>query len=150
MRYRLEILGIAALAFAGAACQSQRYTTAGFHLPLNGDVERGKAAFVELGCNSCHKVSGVDLPGPTATPPVPVKLGGQSSRRLSDAYLVTAMLEPNYHLAPGPRDAAITAGGHSRMPSFTDKMTVRQMVDIVAFLQSHYVIQRLNPNYSFD
>jgi len=145
MRYRLEILGMAALALSGVACQSERYTPAGFHLPRDGDVERGKAAFVELGCNSCHQVSGVDLPGPTATPAVPVKLGGQSSRRLSDAYLLTAMLDPNYHLAPHEK-GEITAGGHSRMPAFTDKMNLRQMVDIVAFMQSQYVIRRITPN----
>ena len=146
MRYRLGFLTISALLLGGAACNSDRHSSAGFHLPINGDAERGKAAFVELGCNSCHKVTGADLPGPTVAQAIPVKLGGQTSRRLSDAYLLTAILNPNYHLAPGVK-AEITADGHSRMPAFTDKITARQMVDVIAYLQSSYVIQRFTPSY---
>lgn len=147
MRYRLGFLTISALLLlGGAACNSGRYTAEGFHLPLDGNVERGKTAFVELGCNTCHKVSGADLPGPVEAAVVPIQLGGQSSRRLSDAYLLTAILNPNYHLAP-VSTGEITVDGHSRMPAFTDKITARQMVDVIAYLQSSYVIQRFTPSY---
>jgi len=149
MRYLPGSLIIAALALATAACSSDRYTTAGFHLPGNGNPEHGKAAFVELGCSSCHKVYGADLPNPTVTPVVPVNLGGLTSRRLSDAYIVTAMLNPDYHLAPHI-PGEITENGHSRMPTFADKITVRQMLDITAYLQSTYVVQRPLPNAPFQ
>jgi L-cysteine S-thiosulfotransferase len=145
MRYGLGVFTIAALLLSSTACNEGRYTTAGFQLPRGGDVERGKAAFVELGCSGCHKVSRADVPGPTVVPVVPVKLGGESTRRLSDAYLVTAMLNPDYHLAPS-EEGGITAGGHSRMPAYIDKMSARQMVDVVAFLQSRYVIRPLTPD----
>ncbi len=149
MRLGLRFAAVAALAAAGAACNPGRYSASGLHLPMDGNVERGKADFVALGCNSCHQVNGVDLPGPTAVPPVPVKLGGQTSRRLSDGYLITAIFNPNFHLAPHEK-GEITAGGQSRMPAFTEKMTVRQMVDVIAFLQSRYTVRRFTPNYTFE
>ena len=144
MRYGLGVFTIAALLLGSSACNESRYTTAAFHLPQNGDVERGKAAFVELGCSGCHQAPGTEMPGPTARPPVSVKLGGEAARRLSDAYLVTAMLNPDYHLAPATL-GEVTAGGKSRMPGYVDKMSARQMVDLVAFLQSRYIIRPLTP-----
>lgn len=100
---------------------------------------------MDLGCHSCHAVAGVDLPKPTVQPPVPVALGGEVDAKLSDAYLVTSMIYPSYELAPYPKDQ-ITSGGVSRMPAYADKMTVRQMVDVVAFLQSRYIV-RPTPQY---
>jgi mono/diheme cytochrome c family protein len=49
-------------------------------------------------------------------------------------------------LAPYPKDR-IVSGGQSRMPHYAERMTVRQMTDIVAFLQSRYVVPRLPPGY---
>jgi len=133
---------IAVLAVAGTACNSGRHSSSAFHLPPDGDAERGKAAFLAMGCHSCHTVSGVDLPQPTVQPPVPVILGGRVSERLSDAYLVTSIVYPSYALAPYPKDQ-ITSGGRSRMTHDLDHMTVRQLADIVAFLQSRYSVPRL-------
>ena len=103
-------------------------------------------AFVALGCNSCHEVSGVDLPRPTVQPPVPVILGGPVEARLSDAYLVTSIIYPSYELAPYPKDQ-ITSGGQSRMPHYIDQISVRQLTDIVAFLQSRYFIPGMPEAY---
>ena len=36
----------------------------------------------------------------------------------------------------------IAAGGQSRMPDYSGTMTVAQLVDTVAFLQSRYTIER--------
>jgi mono/diheme cytochrome c family protein len=51
------------------------------------------------------------------------------------------MIHPSYELAPYPK-AEIANGGQSRMPSYADTMTIRQMTDIVAFLQAHYRVPR--------
>ena len=104
--------------------------------------KRGRAAFVDLGCNSCHEVSGVDLPRPTSQKIAPLVLGGTVDSKLSDAYLVTSIIYPSYELAPFPKEQ-ITVGGHSRMPSYSDRISVRQVTDIVAFLQSHYLVVRI-------
>jgi len=146
MGSRSKLLTLAMLALAGAGCGSGRHSSSAFHLPPDGDVERGKAAFAALGCNSCHEVSGVDLPRPTVQPPVPVVLGGTVDSRLSDAYLVTSIIYPSYELAPYPKEQ-ITSGGQSRMPHYADRITVRQLADIVAFLQSRYFVPRMPESY---
>lgn len=146
MGFRVKRFALAAVLFTGAACNSGRHSTAAFHLPPDGDVERGKAAFVAMGCQSCHEVSGVDLPKPTVQPVVPVVLGGMVGARLTDAYLTTSIINPSYDLAPGDK-AQMTSGGQSRMPHYADKMTVRQLADIVAFLQSRYFVPRLPETY---
>lgn len=148
MLHGSKVLAIAALLSAGTACDSGRHTTTGFSLPADGNTDRGRQAFVELGCHSCHAVRGVDLPRPTVEPPVPVILGGDVDRKLSDAYIVTAMINPSYQLAPYSKDQ-IASGGVSRMPAYSDKMTVRQAIDVVAFLQSHYAVRPALPTYTY-
>jgi hypothetical protein len=85
-------------------------------------------------------VKGLDLPPPVAIPPVPVVLGGETPRVRTDGELVAAIVEPSHKLAPAyPRDR-VKSGDLSRMGDFADAMTVRQLVDIVAFLQKHYEV----------
>ena len=144
-----KLLPLAALLWATTACDSGRHSSAGFRLPESGDIERGKAAFVAFECNNCHEVAGVDLPKPTVQPPVMVTLGGEMARQMTDGYLVTSIIYPSYELAGYPRDL-ITVHGKSRMLDYTDRMTVRQLADLVAFLQSRYSVRRIpsrNPYY---
>ena len=145
--HSLWSLALAPLLLSAVACNA-RYSSAAFHLPADGDAERGQAAFVTLGCNSCHEVAGVDLPRPTVQPPVPVLLGGTVDRRLTDAYMVTELIDPSYRLAPYPKDQ-ISSGGQSRMPHYSTQMTVRQLTDIVAFLQAHYTLRPMPPEYIY-
>ncbi len=133
---------IVVLLGAAAACSTGRHSSAGFRLPADGDVERGKAAFVALNCHTCHEVSGLDLPRPTVQPPVPVVLGRELTHELTDGYLVTSIINPSYKFAPYPR-RLIATGGQSRMPHYADRITVRQMTDIVAFLQSRFTVRPL-------
>ncbi len=148
MLKRSAVLVMATLLAAGAACKPARHSPASFRLPEGGSVERGRQAFAELGCASCHTVAGTDLPRPNVQPPVPVTLGGEVDAKLSDAYLATAMINPSYHFAPYPKDQ-IAQGGVSRMPAYADRLTVRQMTDLVAFLQSRYVVRRTLPTYAY-
>jgi sulfur-oxidizing protein SoxX len=138
-----RVLIIATLLSVGVACNSRRHA-AGFRLPGDGNAERGQQTFVEFGCYSCHGVSGLNLPRPTAPPPAPVVLGGEVDEKVSDTYLLMAMMDPSYRLASFPKDQ--TSRGGLRMPNFAEKMTVRQMVDVVTFLQSRYVVLPPSPN----
>jgi sulfur-oxidizing protein SoxX len=142
-----KFLALAPLLVSAVACNA-RHSNAAFHLPVDGDAERGKVAFITLGCNSCHEVAGVDLPRPTAQPPVPVVLGGTVDKRLTDAFLVTEAIDPSYRLGPYPKDQ-IASGGQSRMPHYASQMTVRQLTDIVAFLQAHYTVRPVPPEYTY-
>ena len=139
------VAGFAALSMA---CGSGRHSAAGFRLPEDGDAARGKAAFAALECHTCHEVSGVDLPRPTVQPPVPVVLGGEVNREVTDGYLVSAIINPNYRLAVYPKPQ-ITTGGQSRMPSYADRITVRQLTDVVAFLQANYTVRPPTPAYTY-
>jgi L-cysteine S-thiosulfotransferase len=148
MSNRSRALMVAALLSAATSCNSGRHSSAGLSLPVDGNVERGKQAFVALGCAGCHSVPGENLPAPTVRSPEAAVLGGEVNKRLSDAYLVTAMINPNHALGPYPK-AQVTTAGVSRMPSYADQLTVRQMVDIVAFLQAHYDVRPSLPEYSY-
>jgi L-cysteine S-thiosulfotransferase len=136
-----QLLPVVALLAGTVACEGGRHSPAGFRLPANGDVERGKVAFLQLGCSQCHEVSGMDFPKPTVQPPVPVVLGGVVPSEPTDGYLVSSIINPSYVLAPYPKEM-ISVGGKSRMPDYNDKITVQQLVDTVAFLQSRYKVQR--------
>lgn len=139
-----RVLIIATVLSLGVACQARRQASLGFRLPADGNADRGKQTFVELGCHSCHGVSGMELPRPAVQPPAPVVLGGQVDEKVSDAYLVMAITDPSYRLSSFPKDQI--PHNAPQMPSFADKMTVRQMVDVVTFLQSRYVVQQPSPN----
>jgi len=131
---------VALMAIGLAGCGPDRYSASGFRLPADGSVERGKAAFVAFECHTCHLVPGSDLPRPTVQPPVPVVLGGMVTQPIADGRLVTSIINPSYQLARYPA-AEITAGGQSRMPHYADRMTVRQLTDIVEFLQAQYTVR---------
>ncbi|MGZ4974723.1 MAG: c-type cytochrome [Limisphaerales bacterium] len=110
----------------------------GFHLP-QGDVDRGKAAFVAMKCYNCHKVSGVDLPAPVSTVATNVTLGGEVTYIQSYGELVTCVIDPSHSLADNFK--RIRTGEVSKlspMPEYNSVMTVQQLVDIVTFLQSRY------------
>jgi len=129
--------GCIALALAMTSCVAPERSASGFRLP-EGDVDAGKSAFLELKCNACHEVKGLDLPGPVADPPVPVVLGEVMDTRPTDGSFVTAIINPSHKLAPGFPEELIKVGTTSRMADYSDVMTVRQLVDLVAFLHSRY------------
>ena len=72
----------------------------GFHLP-DGEVEKGRTAFIQLGCNQCHTVEGVDLPAHAVPGPVQVKLGGKVYRVKTYGQLVTSIIDPAHIVAMG-------------------------------------------------
>jgi hypothetical protein len=137
---RTDLKGVALLAATLTACASSPRSSAGFRLPP-GDVAQGRASFAELRCNACHQVSGVDLPAPIAAHAVPVRLGGVVPAYRTDGELVTAIINPSHRLTGGYDERLVSSGGLSRMGDFSEALTVRQLVDIVAFLQSTYEVQ---------
>jgi len=56
----------------------------------------------------------------------------------TDGRFVTSIINPSHKLAPGYPKERIVSGGISRMADYNDVMTVRQLVDLVAFLHSRY------------
>ena len=137
----LRTLCLAATAASLLGCNASPRSSAGFRLP-DGDVTKGLGAFIEMRCHNCHRVAGLDLPPPVAEPPVPVVLGGEVPYAKTDGELVTSIINPSHRIAPGWKPELVQRGELSRMPDYGDIMTVRQVVDIVAFLQSRYKVVR--------
>lgn len=134
-------LMIALLGLLFGGCNRPPQTGMGFYLPA-GDAQRGKVAFVELKCNGCHTVSGVDLPAAASRRPTLVQLGGDVTRVRSYGDLVTSIIYPSRTVSDliplSERDRTHT------MPEVAGNMTVVQLVDVVTFLQPHY--RRAVPN----
>lgn len=120
----------------------------GFYLP-QGDIERGKTAFVTMKCYSCHKVSGVSLPAPVSAVATNVTLGGEVAYIKTYGELVTCVIDPSHSRAENFRKIRNgEVGKLSPMPEYNNVMTVQQLVDIVTFLQSRYTqIERPSVRY---
>lgn len=131
--FSVLIVDIALLSLAGCGdSQSPR----GFRLP-DGDVTKGRAAFVQLNCVQCHTVEGEQFPASGARA-IEVKLGGEVSKIKTYGQLATSIINPNHTIHPAYREKFRDARGGAMMPNFNSEMTVQQLIDLVAFLQSHY------------
>ena len=134
------------VAFALAACDTGPKSAAGFRLP-DGDAEVGKALFVELECNSCHTLAGLDMPAPVQAGPVSVLLGGPVARVKTYGQLVSSVINPSHRIVRRYPADEVSFDGESLMPTYNETMTVQQLVDLVAFLQAQYRVTV--PQYSY-
>lgn len=122
-------------------------------LPV-GDTAAGQQTFVDLKCTVCHTVSGVrDLPPVESEKPGPDL--GTSLKGVSRGAVATSIIAPQHvnveavelwtdltaeeriWLGPGqipPRQEGERQP--SRMGEFSGVMTVRELADLVTFLQS--------------
>jgi len=134
-------IALGLLCLSLAACAAGRKSAVGFRLP-DGDAARGQAAFVELKCYACHSVAGVTLPDPIVDPAVRViELGGLVPQPPTDGDLTASIVHPSHRIASGYGRTYVQSGGLSRMGDFGGTMTVHQLVDLVAFLQSTYEVE---------
>ena len=121
-------------------CPMSEKSPLGFRLP-EGSIWKGKTAFVELGCIQCHSVVDEDLvPEPDVPRAVHVVLGGEVTRVKTYGQLVTSIINPSHVISETPREKYTDEEGNSLMPDFSEKMTVRQMIDIAEFLQARYEV----------
>jgi mono/diheme cytochrome c family protein len=129
---KVVVLGLF-LCAGGAWAEEAQMGPTGFLLP-DGNAARGRAAFRSLHCASCHRVAAdLDLPKPVNETPAPALSFGSST---DNAVIAQSILSPSHTIAYGygqgdPEDPQI-----SPMIDLTDEMTVRQMIDIVAYLKS--------------
>ncbi len=100
-----------------------------------GNPEQGKAAFREMRCYECHSVSGHDFPHPTIQPPVLVVLGTED-RRPRRADLINSIINPSHKIYPGIDRKLVQTNNVSRMKDCSEVLTVRQLSDLVAFLET--------------
>jgi hypothetical protein len=132
-----KVLGCCLLLFL-LGCEVGPRSGRGLRLP-DGDVERGAVAFRDLGCTKCHDVA--DAPAP-ASDEIVLTLGGEVTRVETYGELVTSIVNPQHDVSRRYPKEDTTKGGVSRMENFNDAMTVAQLIDLTAFLQSKYEVRR--------
>jgi hypothetical protein len=102
-----------------------------------GNAQAGRQAFADLKCTACHAVpSESDFPAPISAnpgPPIDARVSGRDA-----SYLTTAIVSPSHELSSGLDDSvrAQLAGVLSPMGDFSHTMTVRQLIDLQAYLRS--------------
>ena len=143
MKYYIALASVCLVSLV-PACNTGPKSSQGFSLP-DGDVERGKTAFVELQCHACHTVRGAELAKPGETPESPIALGGEVARIKSYGELVTSIINPSHRLAKGYTPEDVQTNEQSNMKNYNDVLTVSQLIDLVAFLQSHYELEEYDP-----
>ena len=122
-------LGILALLALPAVVADDAAETVSLVLP-KGDPQAGRAAFVALGCTSCHRVAGEEG-SPVSANPGPT-LGHYQGQQQS-SRLGMSIFAPSHEITGTVRNREDDL---SPMPDFSDAMTVRQFLDIIAYLQS--------------
>ncbi len=99
-----------------------------FTLP-KGDGVKGRAVFVKYECYYCHEVRGEDFPfaavdyGPELSQMGPLH---------PLEYFAESIMNPNVVVSAQYRGA----DGKSTMPSYNEKMTVQELIDVSAYLAS--------------
>lgn len=146
MHRTILFFGVLWLAAALGGCGFGPKSASGFRLP-DGDAALGKQTFVELQCHVCHTVEDVELPAPQETGRVQFTLGGKTSRVKTYGHLVTSIINPSHKLSKDFVRGRINLPDESPMRNYNDVMTVQQLVDLVAFLQSTYKV--VEPEYRF-
>lgn len=100
---------------------------------------------MELRCTDCHTVSGVDVGTPNDAQEMSIHLGGEVTRIKTYGELVTSIINPSHRLAKTAGEAEVAVEGESKMRIYNDEMTVTQLIDLVAFLQSRYRLMEYEP-----
>ena len=145
LKLALEFVVLLFLVAVIVGCDGGPKSGKGFTLP-EGDAERGQATFVALNCHACHTVSGVELPELKGEREVNVALGGEVTKIKTYGELVTSIINPSHRLAKGYLlEEIANEEGESKMKNYNEVMTVEQLIDLVAFLQSHYELKEYEP-----
>jgi len=127
------------------ACDTGPKGSLGFSLP-DGNAEKGKANYVSFQCHSCHDSNQVPQLKAHGSAAVSVPLGGETTRIKSYGELVTSIINPSHKIVRRKSPDMTTELGESRMVVYNDVMTVTQLIDLVAFVQSSYTLAPYKPS----
>ena len=137
----IQIVAVLSFVMLVAGCANN----SSFGFPIErGDIDEGRQAFIDHRCNQCHSVAGVSLPALAGAPPPMLELGGDTTAVKTFAGLVTSIINPNHVISERYReqlrlDAAVPLDSPMPMPHI-ETMSVRQLIDLVTFLDSRYVL----------
>jgi len=130
-RIALNLVCLLLVVAGTAGVAGEEAETVTLVLPL-GDPAAGREAFVTLSCSTCHRAeTAKDLPPPTSKTPGPT-LGRYQAQKTA-AELGRSIFEPSHEISATVRGRD---DGLSPMPDFTRTMTIRQYMDLIAFLKA--------------
>lgn len=96
-----------------------------------GDAKAGREVFAAMKCFECHEIRSENFseaerkPGPELT---------GMGRHHPAEYFAESIVNPNRVIIKGTGYAG--ADGLSKMPEYAETMTLRQLIDLVAYLRS--------------
>lgn len=93
-----------------------------------GDAAKGKTVFEKFECYYCHEIRGEGFPAPTESAPELSQMGGLHPLE----FFAESIMNPNAVVPRSYREA----DGKSPMTDFTGKMTVKELIDISAYIAS--------------
>ena len=135
---QIFLIPLFSLFFVLASCNFGPNSGRGFSLP-EGSVDKGRATFVELECNTCHSVGDIERVAGHEGLEINVRLGGQVTNVKTYGDLMTSVINPSYKINRRYINRNIaTEGGEFKMVVDDETMTVRQLVDLVTYLESNY------------
>jgi cytochrome c oxidase subunit 2 len=99
-------------------------------LAAAGGPPNGKLLVANKGCAGCHTIDGSKLVGPTwrGLFGSQVKLADGSTVTADEAYLTESIQNPSAKIVAGFQDGV--------MPSFKDRLTEKQIMDIVSYIET--------------
>lgn len=100
-----------------------------FMLP-KGDSAKGRAVFQKFECYACHEVRGENFPAPGGESAGPEL--SQMGPQHAPEYFAESVMNPS---AVGAKEYR-GPDGKSKMPSFSEDMTVQELIDLSAYLAS--------------
>ena len=104
-----------------------------FLLP-QGDAAQGRKVFVALECFACHEVNGEDFPRTMKTAlgagPELTDMGAHHPAE----YFAESIVNPNRVIVVG--SGYTGPDGLSRMPDYSEQLSARGLIDLVAYLRS--------------
>jgi copper resistance protein D len=109
-----------------------------FRVP-GGDAGRGQQVFSRLECFRCHRLRGEPYPSPSAAGPELTGIGGHHPA----SYIAESIVNPNAVIVRGP--AYTGPDGLSTMPDYRDSLSVGELLDLVAYLETQVGVHRHRP-----
>ncbi len=107
-----------------------------FTLP-KGDPVEGRKVFAQLECYKCHDITGETFPavakGEKGVGPELSRMAGMHPVE----FFAESIIRPDAVILPDDRAKGyVGEDGRSKMPDYTDLLTVKQMIDLVSYLAS--------------
>jgi hypothetical protein len=107
-----------------------------FELPA-GNAEAGERAFSKMQCYSCHKVPGKQFADPSQKPGDIGPDLTAAYAKLPREYLAESIINADRVHAHGTFKLQYrSSDGTTRMGDYSESMSVRELLDIVAFLKA--------------